>query len=666
LHGAILLAAGAASIAMLKWFRRVPLTDPVKAPLGKAWVAAAAVFGAYGVWYFVNALAPETSPDGITYHLGLPAAYLRLGGFPGRITFFDLVPQGMEMLFTVAFALGRHSAAKLVEFGFFIATLPLILRMGRRLGVGDLGSLVAAVAYFCAPVAGLTGSSSYNDAALVFFTLAAFYLLLVWRDTDDPRYLVPAGLLAGFCYAIKFPGILAVAAAVLFVLTARRFKLAATVAAFAAIAMAPWIVRSAVLTGSPVAPLMNGLFPNPWFHLATEQSLAADLRSLGPVSPAQVPWELAFGDRLTGTFGPLLLLLPVGLLSLRWRSGRLCWAAAAVLAIPWFSNSGARFLMPSMAFAALALGMALPRPAAWAAIALQAVLCWPQAIETRETRYAFRLHEFPWRAALRMEPEPQYIKRFVNEYNVAKMVERATPPGARTLALTPVAGAYLDRDVLETWQSAEGDRLLDSLRMAAIHGREPVYGWTATWPMQLLGRLRFRAPASVESEWDATEVELYSGDDRVFVGPQCTLRAWPNPWEAPFALDINLATRWRMWGPTRAGAYLEIDLDRPQLLSRAVVVTHARVYEIQPEFYGRAMDAKWRLLSRQVAGIERPRADLRLEATRALRLAGYRYVLAPTGEGGNAPIGNALAAEPLEWGLELAGDAGRFLLFRLK
>src|ERR1035441_1806336 len=214
------------------------------------------VFGAYGVWYLVNALAPETIADGITYHLGLPREYLRLGGFPDHITFYDVVPQGMEMLYTVAFSFGRHAAAKLVEFAFFLATLPLIFRVGRRLGASDLACLVAAVFYFCAPVAGITGSSSYNDAAGVFFLLAAFYLLPI----EEPRYLLPAGALAGFCYAIKFPGVVVVAGAVLFVAARRGWKPALVVAAGAALMMAPWMVRAVALTGNPVAPLMNRVF----------------------------------------------------------------------------------------------------------------------------------------------------------------------------------------------------------------------------------------------------------------------------------------------------------------------------------------------------------------------------------------------------------------------
>ena len=45
------------------------------------------------------------------------------------------------MLYTVAFAFGRHAAAKLVEFAFFLATVPLIFRLGRRLGATDLACL---------------------------------------------------------------------------------------------------------------------------------------------------------------------------------------------------------------------------------------------------------------------------------------------------------------------------------------------------------------------------------------------------------------------------------------------------------------------------------------------------------------------------------------------
>ncbi|HXB72930.1 MAG TPA: glycosyltransferase family 39 protein [Candidatus Acidoferrales bacterium] len=678
-HWAVYLGIGLAALAALVRFRPVALGDPVKAPLGKAWIAAGIVFGAYGVWYFVNALAPETTPDGVTYHLGLPYEYVRLGGFPDHIAFYGMVPEGMEMLYTVAFAFGRHSAAKLVEWSFFVATLPLIFRISRRLGMPDRGGLVAAIFYFCAPVVGLTGSSSYNDAAGVFFMLAAFYLLLVWRDTEpdnrrrkqNTRYLVPAGLLAGFCYAIKMPGLMAAAAAVLFVLAHRNCKAgavvaSAVVAAAAGLAIVPWLVRNAVLTGNPLAPLMNGLFPNPYFHVSMERELASGLGSLGAVKPWQIPWELALGDGLFGTYGPLLLAIPLGLLALRRSAGRLCWAGAAIMALPWLANTGARFLMPSVAFGALALGMALPAPTAWAAILLQAIFCWPQLAVTWETSYGFRLYDFPLEAALRIESEEQYCRRRFDEYNVAKMMERVTPPDSRTLALLSVANAYLDREVSVTWQSAEGERLLDSLRLASVYSGSPAFDWKASWPMESLRALRFRLPVGYQGECDISEVQLYSADYRIYPSPAWTASAWPNQWEGPLAFDSNIATRWRTWEPVRAGMYFEIDLDHPQRLSGALLISHTPAYRPPLEFYGQGANGRWHLLSNRPTAEPRPPQDLRLEASRALRRAGFRYLLAATGAGGNAPIGNVLLGHEPEWGMERVGEAGRYYLFHVK
>jgi hypothetical protein len=455
-------------------------------------------------------------------------------------------------------------------------------------------------------------------------------------------------------------------AAVLYFAVQRKFRTAALVAAGAALVMAPWMIRNTVLTGNPVAPLLNSVFPNPYFHIATEAGLGADLRSLRDIKPAQVPWELAIGDRLQGTFGPLFLALPLGLLALRRREGRLLWAAALVLALPWFTNTGARFLMPSVMLAALALGMALPRPAAWAAIAVQAVLCWPHLIDAWETHYGFRLHDFPLAAALRIEPEPDYLRRQLPDYAVARMIERATPAGARILGLTNVANAYLDRDVAVTWQSAEADQLLDTLRLASVYSGAQAFDWKATWAAQAVRVVRFRIPVTYEGEWDIGEIQLYSDDYRVFNSPQWSLNGWPNRWEGPLAFDSNLATRWRTWETVRAGMYFEVNLENPQRLTSAVLVSHTPVFGVPLEVFGQDVKGNWRLLSNSAQAIPRPPQDLRLEASRALRKAGFRYLLAPTGAGGNAPIGNLILGHEPEWGMERVGWAGDFHLFRVK
>ncbi|MGA3099577.1 MAG: discoidin domain-containing protein, partial [Bryobacteraceae bacterium] len=473
------------------------------------------------------------------------------------------------------------------------------------------------------------------------------------------------GGLAGFCYAIKFPGVFVVVAAALFPLALRRFRAAALVAAGAALVMLPWLARDLALTGNPVAPLMNATFPNPYFHVAREKELAGGLRSLGEVSLAGVPWELAFGDHLTGTFGPLLLALPLGLLALRRPAGRLCLAAAALLAAPWFFNTGARFLMPSVAFAALALGMALPRPAAWAAIVIQAALCWPHVIDTWETRFAFRLHEFPLRAAMRLTPEAEYIGAREQQYAVARMLEKLTPPNARILALDTVANAYLDREATVVWQSAEGDRMLDTLRAAAFDQRGDRCEWKVRWPATDLGALRLRLAAGGPGEWSIDDIRMFSGEDQVFSSPQWELWAWPNTWEVPLAFDGNLATRWRTWEPARAGMLIETDFDRPQRLSGVTLLSQAPP-GAPIRVYGQEAGGRWRLLANGPDAVLSEPRDVRLDATRALRRAGFRWILTATGSHGNEPIGKVLAEQAPQWGMEAAGNAGRFILFHVK
>ena len=660
----VFLAVGTCTIAGLWWRRPEAQTMPF--PLRSL---GAFIFAAYGIFYLVNALAPEIQADGITYHLGLTYEYVRLGGFPSHVRFYDLIPQGMEMLFTMAFAFGRHAAAKLVELGLSAAAVPLIFRIGRRLGISDTASLLVAVFYWSAPVVGLTGSSAYNDAALVFFTLASFYLLLVWRDTGDARYLLPAGVLAGFCYAIKLPGIFAAAAALLFVVLSgqRRLRNALLLGAGVALMVAPWMVRNTVLTGNPVAPLGNAVFPNAYFHLRTERELSEGMRSLRGVAPLNVPWQLALGDGLTGTFGPLLLLLPLGLLAARRREGRICLVAAAILAVPWWSNTGARFLMPAATVAAFALAMVLPRKAAWAAVALQALVCWPPFLNMWQPPYTFRLHELPWKAALGIETEEHYLKTRVPEYNVARMVEHFTPADASIFALMPVATAYAARDVSVAWQSAEGDCLTDTLRLAAKYKEDPLFDWTASWPMAGVRALRFRLPEGFPAEWDISEVQLFSGTDRIFNSPSWNLRAWPNLWEAPLAFDNRRSTVWRTWQPTRPGMYLEVDLDHAQNLTSTQLTSHAAAFQAPLEVYGQqAVDGKWRLLANRGSTTQHPAEDLRMEATAVIRRAGYHYLLVPLDPDGNGPLGRQLKSEAPLWGLEVAAQAGANLLFKLR
>ncbi len=128
------------------------------------------------------------------------------------------------------------------------------------------------------------------------------------------------------------------------------------------------MIKNQMFGGNPFAPFANRLFPNPYVHVSFEEMYRSHLRHYLLASWVQAPWELTVkGERLQGFFGPVFLLLPLGLLSLRGREGRRLALAGAIFALPWFLNIGTRFLIPALPPLTLALALALRNPSRTAA-----------------------------------------------------------------------------------------------------------------------------------------------------------------------------------------------------------------------------------------------------------------------------------------------------------
>lgn len=626
------------------------------------------ILGVFGVLYVVHALAPEIQPDAITYHLGLVAEYGRLGAFPGRVAFYEILPQGMEMLFTFAFVFGKHSSAKLVHLAFLVATFPLMLGIGRRLGWPSWISASAAVLYVISPVVGTSGTSAYNDAALVFFSLAAFHLLWSWREESDIRYLLPAGLLAGFCYSIKMTGLLVAAVAVGFVAVAakRRVRSLLLLVAGAALMITPWMVRSSVMCGNPVAPFLNRWFPNEYFHIASETKLLRQLKTYEGFTAADAPLELTVrGELLRGLVGPVFLLAPLGLLALRRRQGRIAAATALLLAIPWFLNTGTRFLMPALPWVAFLIAASLPRPLTLACVVFHAITALPPVIARYEAPSAWRLRGFPLLAALRIEPEDEYLRRNLWAYRLAEVIEKNTHPGARILDLVDAPGAYVTRELIGYWQSAFGDRLGDSLELAAYQERGSLEQMDLEWPEQPLLGVRFLRVDGPPGNWGIHEVRLNRGWEVIRPSSRWELEASPNVWETPLVLDGSIVTRWALWEPARPGMFLAVEFERPRPLTHASIVTTRLAGGTKVQIEGMRADGAWTALGGSPSVTPYPPVNLRPLAVRALRREGVRYILARIGNSGHGITARALAANPRDWGLEPLASLDEVTLYRI-
>jgi hypothetical protein len=254
----VFLVGGAAVVIWASWERRGDRPHKSLPTLPWVWtVLFLAIFAAFFSCYLCNAVAPEISPDGSGYHLGNVARYWRHQGFDWEYhSIYSSLSQGMEMLFLVAFSIGRHPAAALVHLAFQTALPLLLVCYGRRFGFPRAGAFAALLVY-ASPVVGITGISAYNDLAVATLSFAGFYLIEVNREINSFKSLFLIGLLAGFSFAVKYSAGLALPLAA--GLTRGRRLVALCLGAI--VGAGPWVVRNWVWLGNPAAPFLNSWFP---------------------------------------------------------------------------------------------------------------------------------------------------------------------------------------------------------------------------------------------------------------------------------------------------------------------------------------------------------------------------------------------------------------------
>jgi hypothetical protein len=626
----------------------------------------AAAFAAYFILYFFNAMAPEASADGSTYHLGLVGRYLREHGFrPITWDIYASFSEGVEMLFLFAFAFGKHSAAAVVHYAFLVALSWQMVVYARRAGFPRLGACAALLVFAC-PVVGKDATSAYNDVALACVTFALFSLLQAWDEERMKKLLIPIGLLAGFCYAIKYTGGVGIAYAVAFVAwksrRSREVRPALIVASIAALVAAPWLVKNWLWVHNPVSPFFNHLFSNPFVTSWFENDYRRYLSLYDLSSRWQIPWAAAVTGRLAGLLGPVFLLAPIALLALRQRAGRQLMLAAAVFGSTYFGNIGARFLIPPLPFLALAMMLGLANRALATAVALiHSVLSWPTIIPRYALPGSWSIYEFPFRYAMRFRPEAEYLRSHLPDYDVDALIDRVTEPGATVFTYRAVPEAYTSRRLLVEYESAANH--VDSLILSTAFLRDWRPSWRAgfSFPRQSLGGFRLVQSVDGQSQWRIHELRAFNGGAELPRGSWAAT-AHPFPWEIESVLDGNPVTFWECGDVLSKGSYVQARFASPQALDSVLVETSPNQPELRLELYGETESGEWMRLSADPDIFTANVPDLRRAAVEELRRRGIGYLLLfesdelskPVREGGDAA------------GLKEVGQSGEARLYRLQ
>jgi hypothetical protein len=635
------------------------------------WILFGIAFGMFAVLYLANAMAPEISPDGSGYHLELVSHYLRAHGFVAITdNLYAAMPGGMEMLFLFAFAFGRHSATAMVHLAFFVALVWQVFSYARRRGFPIAGA-AAALIVFASPVAGIDGSSAYNDVAVAAIAFTLFHLLQIWDEERNPRLLAAIGLAAGFAFATKYTAWPAVAYAMCFVAVKDRKafgRAVLPVAACAAVAIAPWLLKNWIYLHNPVAPFFNRQFPNPYVMAGFEDIYRRMMAIYQLKSRWEIPMQVTTYGSLSGLLGPVFLLAPLGLVALRRKEGRQLWLAALVFSLNYFSNIAARFLIPSMPFVALSIALALsavPHLAIGVAM-LSAVLSWPAMVARYAHPDAWRLLRIPWKEALRIRPEESYLGRRLEHYGVDRLIEEKTAPGATVFTFVPIPEAYTSRHIRVKYQSASNQIAGKILWTAAAPEYAPTWRLRFRFPRRTLRGLRVvqtnRGAKESEETWSIHELRIYDGEHELRRAAGWRLTAQPYPWGIQDAFDNSLVTFWLCGETVKPGQFVAVDFQGEQTADSVVLESAPNQWAVRLKLEGQDGAGRWQLLAASATPGDAPRPlGLRRAVAEELKRRGIDYLLVFDSDNG----ADDLRLKTDLWGMRAVGDYRGARLYQL-
>lgn len=214
---------------------------------------------------------PPTARDELTHHLAIPRLYVKAGRiFEIPFAPYSYYPMLLDMLYTPWVQWGWDAVPKLIHglYGFLTALL-LYAYLGRRLS--SIYGLLGFFFFIFTPAILRLNHWAYVDLGFTFYSTASLLCLLRWLEAgEDKRWLVLAGLSAGFAVATKPNGLLALLILVfLLAFAVGREKersvreVGSQVLLFlvlATISVSPWLVKNLVWTGNPFFPFLTGVF----------------------------------------------------------------------------------------------------------------------------------------------------------------------------------------------------------------------------------------------------------------------------------------------------------------------------------------------------------------------------------------------------------------------
>lgn len=469
---------------------------------------------------FVLTLAPPSGNDydSLTYHLAVPAQYLREGKVvPLPFDHHSYFPFTLEMLYALGLAARGAVLAKLFHWLMLPIGAFALVAIGRRAHSTRAG-LLAAVLYASMPMVLQEASTAYIDLGFAAFAFLAVLCFCGAPSTERGQNVLWSGVFCGLCLGTKYFGWLFFGFLGLWLLGEMlRGKSASRsaglnwrhIAAFAVPALilgAPWYIRNVLWTGNPVFPFAFLIFGGAGWtaDMAAKYDESQAIYGFGKSLPDLVllPWRLAMTPLNAGVFesgvkgqpfwpllpgpaggeqlgifevpglfinvfpGPALFVLGIPALFMKGKPREigLCACFFGFLWLFWaFTSQQIRYLLPALGLLALVAGWGVvevaPRLRIARLVGVVSLALWflfAPAITLWRARDTFPVLSGA-------QTSEQYLRRTFSGYDAMSYANKTTPKDARFAVYGEPRCFYLDRAYF--WADQGHNTLVDYSKM---------------------------------------------------------------------------------------------------------------------------------------------------------------------------------------------------------
>ncbi len=440
-------------------------------------------------------LAPPSGADydSLTYHLAVPAQYLRFGKVVELpYDHHSYFPFTLEMLFTLGLWARGVVFAKLFHWLMLPIGALALVALGKRAGSARAG-LLAACLYASSPLILQEATTAYIDLGFAAFTFLAILSFVIALETRSRREFALCGAFCGFCLGTKYFGALIFGFLGLWLLfsvrkTAQnpfdRMVWRRNLAFFTLSALILggfWYARNIVWTGNPVFPFAYRLFGGQGWtaQMARDYDISQAIYGFGktPIDLVWLPWRLAmsplnFGqplwplatpplqNGLTGAFevqglllssfpGPALFAfgVPALFLANKPRPIVLVTAFFSFLLAFWFLTSQQiRYLIPALGMLALIGGWGIvqiaPRLRFASKIGAAMLALWLLFAPY----WLVQNNRVAWDVISGAQTPTAYLRRTFSGFDAMEYANQNTPKNAKFAVFGESRCFYLDRN----------------------------------------------------------------------------------------------------------------------------------------------------------------------------------------------------------------------------